>query len=80
MFLLRFKSPYPPPGVEALKVGDPNLLYRCDGSNFPARPYAGYGGKRDSVSDPLLALVLQLRGLAAGLKLPGPPQRIVFKV
>ena len=79
VFLLRGKSPDPPTGMEALKVGDPNLLHRGHDSNFPARPDAGYGGKREAVADPFSALVRQLRGPESGVKLPGPPQWIVFK-
>lgn len=79
IFLLRGKSPYPPPGMKALKIGNPNLLHRRHSGNFPVRPYAGYGGKREAVADSFLALVRQLRGLESGMKLPGPPRRVVFK-
>lgn len=52
IFLLRGKSPDPPPGVKASKVDDSNLLHGGNSSNFPARPYAGYGGKCEAVADP----------------------------
>ena len=79
IFLLRGKSPDPPPGVKALKIGNPNLLHRDNRGNFPARPYAGYGGEREAVTDPFRTRVRQLRWLEPGMKLSGPPQRIVFK-
>ena len=77
--LFGFKPPDPISGMIALKVAESNLLHRCNGSNFPARPYAGEGSKRDSVADPCSALGRPLRGLYAGMKLSGPPQRIVLK-
>ena len=78
-FLLRGKSPHSPPGVKAPKVGNPNLLHGDNSSDFPARPYTGDGGKGEAVTDPFVAPVRQLRRLEPGMKLPGPPQRIVLK-